>query len=171
MTHVFIHEAAHAVAALDRHIPFNGVFIQDLAGWVRWNATGLMLGGVQISSDPAIWLLPDPVAALEFVLAGSAAESVVLGHILEGSYVGDVEVWRRGMGETGRLSPSRLDELAGGSFVKVGSRTKAWVEENRARIRAVATALGGGEQMGFGIQAVGAGPWRLTSGQVAAVAS
>ena len=123
-SHAFIHEAAHAVAALDRGIPFDGVFIQSRAGWVQRNISDTMLGGVEIDPDPRVWLLPDPIAALEVILAGSLAEKLSLEHTLEGSYIGDIEVWRRNLGRTAELTSEELDELSGGSFVDVSARTR-----------------------------------------------
>jgi hypothetical protein len=51
--HVFIHEAAHAVAAIDHGIPFEGVLIHSPSSWEANNNNEMMLGGVNVGPDPA----------------------------------------------------------------------------------------------------------------------
>jgi hypothetical protein len=110
-----------------------------------------------------------PVRALEFVLAGAVAEHEALGHSIPRSYDGDLKLWRIGMGATGALGQSELDDLAGGSFAAVKCDTTTWVIENWRRIRAVACGLA----RTFSLDEVtplelGVG-WGLSESQVAAL--
>jgi len=165
--HVFIHEAAHATAAIDHDIPFSDVTIYAPSQRTSRHDGATALGGVNVGLDPMTWLHPDPVAALEFVMAGSAAEDIIFGDMVADGFRGDLEMWRKGMGETGELSPSRLDELAGGSFAATGQRVRTWVTQNRGRIMAVAARLAGVEDLSRPTLILGEnGPWTLTRAEV-----
>jgi len=144
MAHVFVHEAAHAVAAIDLGIHFANVSILPPGSWERRPDGRTMPGGVTMrEEDPAEWVLTQPAGDLEFVIAGGVAEERALGHCLPASYDGDLRIWRVGMGATGQLSRSAIDDLVGESFTSVVRRTKVWVVENWIRIKSVVAALAG----------------------------
>jgi hypothetical protein len=90
---------------------------------------------------------PNPVGALEFVLAGSLSEGSVLGDYVKGGFVGDQKVWRQGLGATGELTREDLDELAGGSLGTVIERVREWAAMNRPRIVNVAAKLAGADDL------------------------
>jgi hypothetical protein len=171
LSHIFVHEAAHAVAALDRGIRFTTVTILSPASWVCLPGRDAMAGGVTlIEPHPATWVPRHPVHALEFVLAGAVAEDQALGHFLPGSYDGDLKLWRIGMGATGELDQSELDELAGGSLAAVKRDTATWVTANWQRIRAVVCGLAGIESLSEVTTMELGADWTLSESQVATLA-
>ena len=78
MSHVFLHEAAHAVAAIDRDIEFRHVTITTPAGWTKDHPDGIALGGLYLDPPASRWVESQPLKAYEMVLAGSLAEREAL---------------------------------------------------------------------------------------------
>lgn len=112
--HVRVHEAGHATAAIDNGIPFKRIAIYGTEGGTTFGGLWRAAAGVEmLSEDPATWVLPDRIAALQFVLAGSLAEVAVLGHALEDGYRGDVAAWRRDVARTDAMTLEELDVLVG----------------------------------------------------------
>lgn len=171
LTHAFVHEAGHCVAALDRGIPFERVFIHTRERWTRNNADERMLGGVVMhSDDPKTWVMPDPVSALEYVLAGSLSEDAVLGDFIKEGYYGDQRVWRIALGVADGVAIDRIDELAGGSLAAVVERMRSWTAANKERIANLAAALAAVTDVDEIIYlGSNAGPWSLEASQVAAL--
>jgi hypothetical protein len=145
--HVFVHEAAHVVAAVQRRIRFIEVRVLSPDDWVAMHGGDRMSGGVWMSDpDPTNWVPKDPVAALEFLIAGSLAERAVYGHHLDASYAGDVAVWLRGVGLATSRSRHEINAALGCPLEEVVASTKAWVKQNRATIRKVMASLAGVEE-------------------------
>ena len=103
-----------------------------------------MLGGVELlEADPRVWVTRDRAAALEFVMAGSAAELRALGHHLPGSYDGDLHMWRRGLDHPEGMDAAELNALVGEPFADIWNRTQAWVADNWTRIAHIVRCLAG----------------------------
>ena len=140
LSHICVHEAAHAVAAVDRGIRFSHVEVPPLDQWVPAH-DGYVAGAVHLHEpDPTAWVPHNPVAALEFLLAGAVAENGVFDHDLAG-YGGDLTLWRRGMRLTGASSMTAVDEALGRPFSRVVKDTKTWVQQRYPAIRRVVTAI------------------------------
>lgn len=174
MSHVFLHEAAHTVAAIDRAIGFTHVEIPAPRAWQEEHGGHLMLGGVHLVTTPSWTTSEQAIAGLEMALAGSVAEKGGFGHWLERGYAGDMQMWARAVGLTGSDSTTLredIERVLGCSMGDVLRQTKAWVVEAYPRIARVVTALAGRpssrtpERMEYG-----EGPWRLTEAEAKAVA-
>lgn len=101
LAHVAVHEAAHAVFAIDLGIEFKELTISPPSKWLPAVLTGgaVEAGGVVMTSEwPRDWVGPNPEAALEFLLAGALGERQILGHELPRGFEGDVDQFKRGMG-------------------------------------------------------------------------
>lgn len=168
--HVFVHEAAHAVAAVQRRIEFTEVRILPPDQWVSAH-NGLMLGGVSTTDEAHSWVQADPVGSMEFVLAGAIAERGSYGHCLEGAYTGDVAVWRTGARLTGANQLQRIEEVLGRSLSTVTSEVERWAVANWPSIRRVAGRLAGVDDLSEAVVLEFRDDWRLTQDDVRALVS
>lgn len=166
--HVFVHEAAHAVAAVQRRIAFTEVRILPPEQWVSAH-DGLTLGGVSTTAEPQSWVQADPVGSMEFVLAGAITERGSYGHCLEGAYTGDLAIWRIGAGITGANQLQRIEELLGCSLTSVTSDVKRWAVANWPSIRRVAGRLAGVDDLSEAVVLEFRDDWRLTQDDVRAL--
>ncbi|MDQ6837796.1 MAG: hypothetical protein M3137_05520 [Actinomycetota bacterium] len=166
--HVFVHEAAHAVAAAQRRIPFAEVRILQPDNWMAAH-DGTMLGGVRLENDAQVWVRAEPVAALEFVLAGAFAERAAFGHCLMGAHRGDLDVWRIGAGLTAAQHLERIEAFLGRPFDVVTSDVERWVADNYPSIRRVAGALAGVGDLAEAVLLSFSDDWRLSEAEVLAL--
>jgi hypothetical protein len=170
MSHVFVHEAAHAVAAIDRGVPFERVTISTPDEWLSEHPNETMLGGVHMGAPASTWVMPDPAAALEFALAGALAEVGTLGHHVTGSFLGDLRVWHQGAGPTSPQSREDLEAAAGVTLQDARARTEAWLRDAYPRIRRIMAALAGIDaEQSLAVVSFDSGPWSLTRDEVSAL--
>lgn len=139
--HMFIHEAGHAVAALDDGIPFRAVIVfadgdRPRLGGDLWEAGAM----VDTGDDPSVWVQPDRIGAFRFVCAGAAAETGLLEHAIEGGFESDFKVWRVGAGETQPMDEEQLAAI-GADPQQIINETDQWAQDNTARIIALADHL------------------------------
>ncbi|MFZ1374347.1 hypothetical protein [Nostocoides sp.] len=167
MSHVFLHEAAHAVAAIDRDIEFRHVTITTPAGWTKDHPDGIALGGLYLDPPASRWVESQPLKAYEMVLAGSLAEREALGHWLPEGYAGDLRIFRLGAGLLEATAQEALEQLLGKSIRDVIESVKNWIVAEYRRIRVVVEALAG---VSSGTQPTrldyASGPWSLSYAQV-----
>lgn len=147
LAHIFVHEAAHAVAAVRHGIRFAEVRVRPPGTWVP-HSGGRRAGGVVMGGDdPLGWVRADPAGAFLFVMAGSAAEFVALGHYMPRSWLGDLTLWCRGGGAPEPLMlvdfHRTVSTFLGEPLSDAIARTVAWVEADRAAVDAVVAALAG----------------------------
>jgi hypothetical protein len=137
MHHVMLHEAAHAVFAIRRGIPFVELTVlppkhvnhqlrengQAHAGWLQ-----------PTNDDPAQWIPEVADEALDMLVAGALAERFFFDCYLEKSYLGDMQLWNAGMG-------AQTAEQAGPAIES--STLRVWTEMSRCSgdVQAVASAL------------------------------
>jgi len=175
MSHVFLHEAAHTVAAIERGIDFTHVEVPVPAMWEANHSGELMLGGVNLVAPPSWTTSADANAGLEMALAGIVAEKGGWGHWLDGGYIGDMRMWARGAGVAGdsiSAIQEELERVLGCSLADVMRRTETWVVEAYPRIANVSNALAGRTSNDTpGRMDYANGPWRLSADEAKAAAA
>jgi hypothetical protein len=141
--HMLVHEAGHAISAIDEGIAFETVVLYD-EGRAPASPGGMSLGVAQVtfpSPDNRIWASPDPVAGLRLAMAGAYAEIAVLTHEYPDSSVGDIKAWGQGVGLPVGWQVEDMDPLLGRSHEDVLADVDAWAARSRERIRGLATML------------------------------
>lgn len=166
--HVFVHEAAHAVAAVQRGIAFDEVRILPPDGWISAH-DGVMLGGIVTTEAPQLWVQANPVQSMEFVLAGAVSERGAYGHCLDGAYTGDMAVWRIGADLTDADQFERIEALLGRSLASVSSDVERWAVANWPSIRRVAGRLAGVDELSEAVLLEFRDDWRLSHDDVLAL--
>jgi hypothetical protein len=163
LAHPAVHEASHAVAAIQRGIEITEVRVvaPDAKAWLG----GVRFAGRVIAShERNDWVHADPLAALEYLLAGSAAESELLGHSLPGSGDSDIRAWRKSAGFIEASQIREIEQFLGSDLDSTLESTHDWVTANAAAIRRVAARL----QDPHAVTVIDA-EWRLTSATIRAI--
>lgn len=147
--HCSVHEAAHAVAAVDFGVPFLHVSLLDEP--VGYDEVGALekKGGLAVDLDHLLPLWPLRVngivsrsSMLAVALAGETAERAVFGHVLDdhGS-IGDLWMNVGWLPQDGRR-PRSWEEAKQRERATV-DRVAAWAVERRGAIECVAAELNG----------------------------
>jgi hypothetical protein len=144
--HVAIHEAGHAVAAVEHGLAFDSVAILQSEDLGTDHPDGLVAGGVTMSSPPSEWVPGEPLLTFKYVLAGTMAERALLGHELPRGFAGDIRVWREGMGFLESLGPELLESATGSSVSGLVAEGERWAKEAAPRIRRIARMLASGQR-------------------------
>ncbi len=112
ISHAAIHEAAHAVFAHARGIPFIDISLATPADLEPlWTGGSVEGGGLQLATaDPTTWVPQRPDDAADMLLAGVQAEAYAFGHVGRSSGGGDAQILRMGMGW---VTPENETELKG----------------------------------------------------------
>ncbi|WP_456695253.1 hypothetical protein [Aeromicrobium sp. P5_D10] len=113
--HVFVHEAGHAVAAIDNGLEFRRIVLFAEDAMPKF-ADGLVVapGAVEmLDGDPATWVPNDMLASMRFLLGGAVAERAVLGHEISGGWRQDIITWRIGAGRRDLLEERELTDMLG----------------------------------------------------------
>ncbi|MGG7105199.1 hypothetical protein [Rhodococcus sp. 24CO] len=139
ISHAAIHEAAHAVFAHARGIPFIDISLATPADLAPlWTGGSVEGGGLQLTtSDPTVWVPQRPDDAADVLLAGVQAEEYAFGHIGRTSGDGDVKILRLGMGW---VTPEHETECKG-AINRSRSRLREEMPARYETIRLVATEL------------------------------
>lgn len=100
LSHAAIHEAAHAVFAHARGIPFIDISLATPADLAPlWTGGSVEGGGLRLTTaEPTAWVPQQPDAAADMLLAGVSAEKHAFGHVGRTSADRDVKILRLGMG-------------------------------------------------------------------------
>jgi hypothetical protein len=138
MAHLYVHEAALALAAVEHDIPFTAVTVTIPT--TADEVLQVALTGVEVSA-PFGWMRSTPLAALEFVLAGSLAEEAEWGDTLPNSLAVDVERWRQGVGLPEDYTEADVTTAIGEPLPEVINRARGRARANRDRVLVLALAL------------------------------
>lgn len=143
LRHLYVHEAGHAVSALDFGVEFRAVVRYDETSMPAYfGGTAYAPAAVEmLDADQTTWVAPNPVGSLRFVASGAAAEQALLGHFLPDGHKEDMFQWRRGSGCKDAQTFESLDEYLGESFKGVMRDVQEWARANEARIAALADRL------------------------------
>lgn len=142
--HVAVHEAAHALAAIERCIPMVDVVVFPAPRHVKDDR--YMAGRVELDESRR-WRDTAALPLLEFCLAGVSAERAVLGHEVRGGWKGDLTMWRSTVGMVEACSVADYEHLLGVSVTDVVGRMRAWAIERSGSIEAIAARLLGGDSL------------------------
>lgn len=157
--HVCVHEAGHAVAAIDHGIDFRAVVSYDDTSAPRFmNGLYQAAAALDMSRTPQEVVEPDPRGAFRFALAGVAAERAVLGDYIPKGWDQDFRFWRSGSGTTHENAQDAIEAILGKGILEFWEETYEWAEQNAVRIEAVADVLGQQEE-----------PWEILREQVEAI--
>lgn len=171
MSHTFLHEAAHAVMAIDRDIPFERIAVGTPEYFDATHPDGEVAGGLYVTPPVTTIVQRDPLGALEMVLAGKVAEDGALGHHLEGSWLGDLRLWFIGS-ELEERTFAAIADMVGKPVAEVERDVWGHLSEQFSRVRAVMEALAGTAVTSTPqLLSYDDGPWSMTYDQVVAVLS
>lgn len=167
LAHASVHEAAHAVFALDLEIPFTSVRLSSPESvWRSLQSGGeVPAGGVHLDGDARDHFPGRDADALDFCLSGSRAEEQAHGHCLHRGFSGDMDVWRRGTGRFDAQDPAELMPMLTASVARVDVR----LPERSDAVLAVAEALRSSAGAGNPDDPTDLGAMMLTVAEVRAV--
>lgn len=156
-----IHEAGHAVLGNLHGITYDTVSVPKELGAVDPKFGAPVGGGLNMGRIPETWVPGNPVRALEMLLAGRAAERVLLGHDLPQSYAGDATVWGWGMRAHPDVAKGGGERAAiaalGETLQSIVERTSAIIETHSDKVITIAHAI------------FAAREWTLTNAEVIAL--
>jgi hypothetical protein len=139
MSHTFLHEAAHAVMAIDRGLPFIRIAVGTPEYFEPAQAGREIAGGLYVPKPISDWIREDPVASYEMMIAGKIVEDGAFGHHLEGGWHGDLALWCGGMGLS-EYSNEVVEEALGKSKAEVEAGVRDHLAIQYPRAKAIATA-------------------------------
>jgi hypothetical protein len=170
ISHTFLHEAGHAVMAIDRGIPFIRIAVGTPDYFEPFQAGHEIAGGLYVPTPISDWVREDPVASYEMMIAGKIVENGALGHNLPGSWHGDLALWCIGMGVT-EYSRDAVEEALGRSTSAVEADVRSHLTVQYPRVKAIVAALSGiAEGTGRTLLRYDEGPWSMERDEVVAVA-
>ena len=153
--HARVHEAGHAVAALDYGIPIRSIVVHATPSQFDGARPGESAnGGVRIDVSAleaarSAGTVPN-LALFIFVMAGATAEEVVLGHGTPRGAAGDIRqfwAWTKGRSF---IAESEYVEVLGETLQAARQQATSWVRTRTATISAVASRLTPGREFSGG---------------------
>ncbi|MFD3510104.1 hypothetical protein [Nocardia sp. NPDC058666] len=111
LSHVAVHEAAHAVIAHARGIEFVDITIAHPAALAELLGGGpAVAGGLRLTTaEHRSWMPRQPDSALDTLMAGHVAEKLAFQHYLPNGHSGDLKILAMGMGWSPDTDPAIID--------------------------------------------------------------
>lgn len=144
--HASVHEAGHAIAAVDFGIPISAVSVHDAPSTFEGARAGESASGSVRIDVSAVSALRASGAVLNhalftFALAGESAEKVLLGHETPGGAAKDIrEFWAWTKGQT-FTSMEEYEEVLGEPFATARQGVLRWARDRAPVIRSLASTL------------------------------
>lgn len=170
MGHTFLHEAAHAIMAIDRDLPFLRIAVGTPEYFDQVVAGREVAGGLYVPNPISEWVQKNPLASFEMMIAGKVIEEGAFGHHLEGSWHGDMALWCHGMGIAKPSTPA-VEEALGTSIAGVEVAVGAHLSTQYSRAVAIVSAMTGVPPGSAPtLLSYDTGPWSMDHDEVVAVA-
>jgi hypothetical protein len=167
LSHAAVHEAAHAVFAVDHDFPFVSVSIlspEQLRAAFGSNDKAVA-GGVLLAAPARELFQGRADDALDFCLAGGRAETGTFGHQAPGSLQGDLRLWVIGTGRSEVPDAVDAAEMRDASF----GRLDAWLTHRSGSVLDLARALTSGVEIDAAGRYDDFEPITMTAAEVRAV--
>jgi hypothetical protein len=170
MSHTFLHEAAHAIMAIDRELPFTRITVGTPEYFEPTHVGREVAGGLHVPQPVSDWIQKDPLASYEMMIAGKVCEDGAFGHHLDGSWHGDLALWCIGMGLS-EYSLDLVEEALGKPILDVEAGVREHLVVQYPRAKAIVTAMSGiADGSGRTTLSYDEGPWSMERDEVLAVA-
>ncbi len=141
--HGLVHEAGHAIAALENQIRFRRIILYK-KGTGPTFGDGLYRADEEVEMldrNPTTWIPANPAASLQYLWAGTLAEVELIGHASPNGEKADMSTWHKGLSNKGKLPANELRALLGTSPEDLFEHAQWRASVNRGRVEQLARQL------------------------------
>lgn len=141
--HGLVHEAGHAIAALENQVRFRRIILYK-KGTGPTFGDGLYRADEEVEMldrDPTTWVPVNPADSLQYLWAGALAEVELIGHASPNGDKADMATWHKGLSNTGTLSANQVHALFERSVEDLFEHAEWRAHVNRSRVERLARYL------------------------------